>query len=86
MPERYVIGLEELGLDDVTVRFGDTAVGWKGDVPVVRLSSAKLRERNWTNRYSSREALAASARALLEEAKQEATVDAARGERGVGAA
>jgi len=50
----------------------------------VRLSSAKLRGRGWTNRYSSREALAASARALLEEAKQEATVVGARGERGGG--
>ena len=74
--------VDAMGLDDVAVQFGDTAGGWKGDVPVVRLSSAKLRARGWTNRHSSREALAASARALLEEANREATVAAGRGERG----
>jgi UDP-glucose 4-epimerase len=81
---REIAGLvvDAMGLDDVAMQFGDTAGGWKGDVPVVRLSSAKLRGRGWTNRYSSREALAASARALLEEAREEATVAAGRGEHG----
>jgi UDP-glucose 4-epimerase len=73
-----------MGLHDVALEFGDTAGGWKGDVPVVRLCTAKLRGRGWTNRHTSREALAASAEALLEEAKHEATLVAARGDRGGG--
>lgn len=61
--------VEAMGLADVELAFGDTPGGWKGDVPVVRFSSAKLRARGWANRHTSREALRASAQALLEEAK-----------------
>ena len=61
--------VEAMGLSDVELAFGDTPGGWKGDVPVVRFSSAKLRGRGWANRHTSREALRASAQALLEEAK-----------------
>jgi UDP-glucose 4-epimerase len=61
--------VEAMGLSDVELAFGDTPGGWKGDVPVVRFSSAKLRARGWANRHTSLEALRASARALLEEAK-----------------
>jgi UDP-glucose 4-epimerase len=62
-----VVGV--MGLEDVDVAFGDTAGGWKGDVPVVRFSSAKLRALGWRNRHTGVEALRASAHALLEEAQ-----------------
>ena len=61
--------VEAMGLSDVELAFGDTPGGWKGDVPVVRFSSAKLRRRGWANRHTSREALRASAQALLGEAE-----------------
>lgn len=63
--------LAEMGLDGVDVQFGETARGWKGDVPVVRFESDKLRALGWANRRSSHEALVESAQAILGEARQE---------------
>lgn len=50
---------ERLGLDpaDVAYEFTGGARGWKGDVPIVRFSSDKLRALGWSNAYTSREAL-----------------------------
>jgi UDP-glucose 4-epimerase len=60
--------VEAMGLEGVETQFGATPRGWKGDVPVVRFSSEKLRRRGWSNRYTSREALADAARASVAEA------------------
>jgi UDP-glucose 4-epimerase len=46
-----------LGLADVRYDYTGGDRGWKGDVPVVRFDSDKLRATGWTNRYTSREAL-----------------------------
>jgi UDP-glucose 4-epimerase len=43
--------------------------GWKGDVPVVRLNTDRIRRLGWTCRRGSREALRVSLLALIEEAK-----------------
>ncbi|HEV7494398.1 NAD-dependent epimerase/dehydratase family protein [Baekduia sp.] len=48
---------QRLGLSDVAYEFTGGTRGWKGDVPVVRFSSDKLRTLGWTNAYTSREAL-----------------------------
>ena len=48
---------ERLGLEDVAYAYTGGSRGWKGDVPVVRFCSDKLRALGWTNRYNSREAL-----------------------------
>ncbi len=50
---------ERLGLDPAQVEYEFTggSRGWKGDVPIVRFSSDKLRALGWSNRYTSREAL-----------------------------
>jgi UDP-glucose 4-epimerase len=61
-----------MGLEKVAVAFGDTPGGWKGDVPVVRFSSEKLRARGWANRRSSRAALADAARSMHAEARKAA--------------
>jgi UDP-glucose 4-epimerase len=65
------IAIECLGLDPERVRLeyegGDR--GWKGDVPVVRLSTARIRGLGWTNRYSSAEAMRASIGSMLADAE-----------------
>ena len=38
--------------------------GWKGDVPIVRLDAAKIKRLGWRARYSTREAIQASAREI----------------------
>jgi UDP-glucose 4-epimerase len=48
---------ERLGLSDVAYEFTGGARGWKGDVPVVRFDTQKLRGLGWANGYTSREAL-----------------------------
>jgi UDP-glucose 4-epimerase len=62
--------IEEMGLVDVDVQYGAEARGWKGDVPVVRFSSDKLRRLGWRPRYTSTEALQLSVRALVAEARR----------------
>jgi UDP-glucose 4-epimerase len=48
---------ERLGLEEVVYEYTGGSRGWKGDVPVVRFSSDKLRALGWTNNYTSRAAL-----------------------------
>ena len=43
--------------------------GWKGDVPVVRLSSEKIRGEDWKNEYTSRVAIELSVRSMYEDVK-----------------
>lgn len=43
--------------------------GWKGDVPVVRLDTARIRSLGWSNRLSSLEALRASLESMLTDAR-----------------
>jgi UDP-glucose 4-epimerase len=59
--------VELLGLADVAYRYTGGTRGWKGDVPVVRFSSQRIRARGWHNAYSTRDALADAIRAELKE-------------------
>jgi UDP-glucose 4-epimerase len=43
--------------------------GWKGDVPIVRLDTSKVRALGWSNRMTSRQALQTSMQAMLADAK-----------------
>jgi UDP-glucose 4-epimerase len=61
--------VQRLGLTGVDYRFTGGDRGWKGDVPVVRLNTEKIRARGWTNRRTSREALIASIDAIIADAK-----------------
>jgi len=61
--------VEALGLRGVEYEFTGGARGWKGDVPVVRFDSEKIRARGWKNRLSSSEALADSIAANIAEAQ-----------------
>jgi UDP-glucose 4-epimerase len=61
------LAVEVLGLAPGRVQFrysgGDR--GWKGDVPVVRLATERIRAIGWRCRRSAREALDASMRSML---------------------
>ncbi|MDX6621782.1 MAG: UDP-glucose 4-epimerase, partial [Gaiellales bacterium] len=61
----------ELGLAGVEYRFSGGPRGWKGDVPVVRFDSSKIRTLGWSHTRSSREALLDSIRANRREASEE---------------
>lgn len=66
------LAVEAAGLASGSVRFeysgGDR--GWKGDVPVVRLNTDRIRSLGWRCSRTSRQALCVSMRALLEERGQ----------------
>jgi UDP-glucose 4-epimerase len=51
-------------LKDVKLNFGDSDRGWKGDVPIVRLNSVKIRNLGWTNKFSAKEAIHESVSAM----------------------
>jgi UDP-glucose 4-epimerase len=63
------LAVEVLGLAPGAVQFrysgGDR--GWKGDVPVVRLATDRIRGIGWHCRRSSRQALDASMRSMLDD-------------------
>ena len=61
------LAVEALGLDRAAISFryagGDR--GWKGDVPIVRLNSDRIRALGWNCSRTTREALRDSLRALI---------------------
>jgi UDP-glucose 4-epimerase len=65
------LAIECLDLDPNAVELayqgGDR--GWKGDVPVVRIATDRIRALGWANRFSSRDALQASIRSMLADAR-----------------
>ncbi len=56
--------LEVMKLNNVKLNFGDSDRGWKGDVPIVRLNSNKIRNLGWTNKFSARQAIFESVSAM----------------------
>jgi UDP-glucose 4-epimerase len=60
------LAVEVLGLDPATVAFEYTGGdrGWKGDVPIVRLDTSRIRSLGWTHTAGSADALADAMRAL----------------------
>jgi UDP-glucose 4-epimerase len=65
------LALEVVGLDpaETEVEYGTDSRGWKGDVPVVRLSTDKIRSLGWEPSMGSRKALRTSMQSMLEDAK-----------------
>ncbi|HVR01801.1 MAG TPA: NAD-dependent epimerase/dehydratase family protein [Polyangia bacterium] len=65
--EIAALAVECVGLPAERVRFEYTGGdrGWKGDVPVVRLDTARIRSLGWQNRMGSREALRQSMLAMI---------------------
>lgn len=65
------LACEVLGLDPARVVFKYTGGdrGWKGDVPVVRVDTRRIRSLGWNNKYMTAEALRRSVAALVEDAQ-----------------
>ena len=65
------LAVEALGLEPGCTNFvysgGDR--GWRGDVPVVRLNTDRIRALGWTNARTSKQALADSLAAMLDDAR-----------------
>jgi UDP-glucose 4-epimerase len=68
---REIVGLalEVLGLDpaEISVQYGSEPRGWKGDVPIVRLSTERIRALGWRPSTGSAGALRASMRAMIDD-------------------
>lgn len=66
------LAVEVVGLAPESVAFTYTGGdrGWKGDVPIVRLNTDRIRALGWKNQRTAREAMRDSMKSLLEDAKQ----------------
>ncbi len=53
-----------MNLENVKYNFAGGDRGWKGDVPIVRLNSDKIRSTGWENEYSSKEAITKSVESI----------------------
>lgn len=65
------LAIEVLGLPAGGTRlvFGDGNRGWKGDVPIVRLDTARIQALGWTCQRGAREALRASMAEMIDDAR-----------------
>lgn len=61
--------VRQLGLTGVRYEFAGGDRGWKGDVPVVRFDSSKLRKLGWKNQRTSRQALSDSIDSMIADAR-----------------
>ncbi|HYL38209.1 MAG TPA: NAD-dependent epimerase/dehydratase family protein [Bryobacteraceae bacterium] len=66
---RLAIQAAGLAEDQVRIEYTGGDRGWKGDVPVVRLNTARIRGLGWTCRRTSRQALCVAMQAMLEDAR-----------------
>jgi UDP-glucose 4-epimerase len=60
-----VVGI--MGLKGVRYRYTGGVRGWKGDVPIVRMNTLKIRQLGWSNEYNSKQAICESVKAIVEE-------------------
>jgi UDP-glucose 4-epimerase len=63
------IALHALGLEDTVLKFAGGDRGWKGDIPVVRLNTDRIRTLGWSNQMSSLEAIRASLDSLISDVR-----------------
>jgi UDP-glucose 4-epimerase len=65
------LAVETLGLPagSVDYRFAGGPRGWKGDVPIVRLDTSRIRALGWKCQRTSRQALSEAMRLLIDDAR-----------------
>lgn len=56
--------VQTMGLEGVEYRYAGGDRGWKGDVPVVRLDSQKIRRLGWASQYTSMQAMQMSVQSM----------------------
>lgn len=56
-----------MNLQNIEYQYTGGDRGWKGDVPIVRLDSQKIRRLGWANKYTSVQAIEMSIQAMYEE-------------------
>lgn len=61
--------LKKLGLSQTTIFYTGSKYGWKGDVPLMKLSIEKIKKLGWQVNYNSREAIEKAIEALVVEMK-----------------
>lgn len=61
---------EIMGLESVQYKYTGGNRGWKGDVPIVRLESKKIRKLGWENKYTTLQAIIMSISSMYENAKK----------------
>ncbi len=61
------LACEIAGADCVEYEYTGGSRGWKGDVPVIRMDSEKIRAIGWSNKFTSRQALYESMSAMNRE-------------------
>lgn len=59
---------ENMDLKNVEYKFTGGDRGWKGDVPIVRMNSDKIRRLGWKNKYTSRESICESVKSMYKDA------------------
>jgi UDP-glucose 4-epimerase len=59
------IAVNVMGLDSVEYRYSGGDRGWKGDVPVVRINSDKIRALGWKSTRTSKEAIEESVEVMV---------------------
>ena len=60
--------IEVMGLSKVAYNFTGGKRGWKGDVPVIRMNSNKIRKLGWKNQYTAKDAIKKSVSSIYEDA------------------
>ena len=57
--------IREMGLKNVKIHYSGGRIGWKGDIPIVRIKNTKLKKIGWKPKYSSSQAVINTVRDLL---------------------
>ena len=63
------LAVEVVGAHGTVYRFSGGDRGWRGDVPVVRINTDRMRGLGWANAMTSRQALASSMASMLGDAR-----------------
>jgi UDP-glucose 4-epimerase len=64
-----------MGLHNVKYIYSGGNRGWKGDVPVIRLDSSKIRGLGWKNKYMTKDAIYHSVSSMYEDAKKDKFIE-----------